>query len=109
MTCGVQVLLLLVQTIGAVALCQDCTLPQKPQALRRKRLLDIKRLGRAYLLGITAVEVYCAVLHGVLLQDRLPFLPLMLRSVYASLGVAAIWSKWTAAYLVLLCLKAKRK
>ena len=40
-----------------------------------------------YTLGLAAVEIYCSWLHPWVWKDRLAFLPLMLTSVYAALGV----------------------
>jgi hypothetical protein len=46
----------------------------------------------AFLLGLFGLEVYCSLLHGWLLGQRLPFLPLMLTSVYCALGVGWVWA-----------------
>ena len=46
-----------------------------------------------YLGGLVAVEVYATFLHPVVLGDRLPFLPLMLTSVYSSVGMLWAWIK----------------
>ena len=40
-----------------------------------------------YTLGFVPVEIYCSWLHPWVWKDRLAFLPLMLTSVYAALGV----------------------
>lgn len=43
---------------------------------------------RAYLLGFIPLEGYCAGVHRAIFADRLPFLPLMLTSTYAAVGMA---------------------
>lgn len=60
---------------------------------------------RAYLLGLVPLELYCAFGHRLLctavLGDggRLPFLPLLLTSVYCAVGVVAAWVKLTVRYV----------
>lgn len=41
----------------------------------------------SYLVGLLLVEIWGQFLHPMFLGDKLPFLPLMLISVYCSLGV----------------------
>lgn len=50
-------------------------------------------ITRAYLAGFVGVELYVSVIHNAVpvLQQRLEFAPLMLTSVYCSLGVLAVW------------------
>ena len=63
------------------------------------------RWQRAYLLGLVPLELYCAFGHrllcGFLLGDsgRLPFLPLLLTSVYCAVGVVAAWAKMTVRHM----------
>ncbi|XP_004365537.1 dolichyl glycosyltransferase [Capsaspora owczarzaki ATCC 30864] len=47
----------------------------------------LNRLEKAYLFGFAAVELYTEVLHPIFLPNWLPFLPLLLTSVYCSAGV----------------------
>lgn len=54
---------------------------------------------RAYLWGFVPLELYCVVGHGALHGDRLPFLPLMLTSVYCALGVSWAWAGMAAGYV----------
>lgn len=44
-----------------------------------------------YLGGFLAVEGYCTGLHSIVFGAKLPFLPLLLVSVYSALGVSSIW------------------
>ena len=59
------------------------------------------RWQRAHLLGLVPLELYCAVGHRLLCSvvfgdsGRLPFLPLLLTSVYCAVGVVAAWLKMT--------------
>ena len=63
------------------------------------------RWQRAYLLGLVPLELYCAVGHRLLCSvvfgdsERLPFLPLLLTSVYCAVGVVAAWLKMTVRYV----------
>jgi hypothetical protein len=57
---------------------------------------------RVYLVGLVVVELYCTLGHRVLLGDRLPFVPLMLTSVYCALGVTWVWG-WMALWFVQRC------
>ena len=46
-----------------------------------------------YLLGIVVVEFYASFLHFWVFKDTLPFLPLMLVSVYCAGGIVWCWSQ----------------
>lgn len=50
-------------------------------------------LAVLYLAGFFALEVYCSLVHPALLGARLPFLPLMLTSMYCALGVGWVWAR----------------
>ena len=50
----------------------------------------LTRCDKVYLLGLGAVEVYCAALHAWV-APCLEFLPLMLISVFCALGVTKEW------------------
>lgn len=52
-------------------------------------------LESVYLFGIVPLEVYNSFLHPYLgLTERLPFLPLLLTSVYCAVGVAYCWLRF---------------
>lgn len=46
-----------------------------------------------YLLSIILIEFYASFLHWKILGDKLPFLPLMLISVYCAGGIVWSWSQ----------------
>lgn len=55
------------------------------------RELVIGRVGKSYLMGIFAVEIWGQFLHPCLLGKRLPFLPLMMISLYCAFGIIYSW------------------
>uniref|UniRef100_A0AAG5CNQ8 Alpha-1,3-glucosyltransferase n=1 Tax=Anopheles atroparvus TaxID=41427 RepID=A0AAG5CNQ8_ANOAO len=53
-----------------------------------------------YLAGFPILCVYENVVHGAIgLQERLPFLPLLLTSVYCAVGVVYFWLSYQVAFL----------
>lgn len=48
-------------------------------------------VGTAYLLGMLCVEVWGQLLHPYIFGGRLPFLPLMLISIYCAIGMVYSW------------------
>lgn len=48
-------------------------------------------IEKSYLLGLLLVEVWGQFLHPALLGNRLPFLPLMMISIYCAFGVMYSW------------------
>lgn len=52
---------------------------------------SLKWIEKSYLLGLLLVEVWGQFLHPALLGNRLPFLPLMMISVYCAFGVMYSW------------------
>ena len=67
-------------------------------AVAGARPSPLTRLELAYLWGFAALKLYCALVHGAIFVDRLPFLPLMLTSVYCSLGVSWVWGCMAVSY-----------
>jgi alpha-1,3-glucosyltransferase len=55
---------------------------------------------RLYCWGLVALELFNSCAHPLLLGERLPFLPLLLTSVYCALGVAWVWGRMCAGYLL---------
>ncbi|XP_077235187.1 ALG6, ALG8 glycosyltransferase family [Tasmannia lanceolata] len=47
--------------------------------------------GIIYLLGMLGVEIWAQFLHPCIFGDRLPFLPLMIVSIYCALGMMYSW------------------
>ncbi|KAG2436974.1 hypothetical protein HYH02_011406 [Chlamydomonas schloesseri] len=97
---GTKILLVLSYFSGAAvalgALHGDAASPHARAAKARGKRnvgLALGWLQRAYLAGFIAVELYCSVVHERVpaLRERLPFAPLMLTSVYCSLGVLGVW------------------
>ncbi|XP_069679184.1 dolichyl pyrophosphate Glc1Man9GlcNAc2 alpha-1,3-glucosyltransferase isoform X2 [Periplaneta americana] len=63
-----------------------------------------------YLLGLIPLFLYESVIHPYLgLNTRLPFLPLMLTSVYCSLGISYFWLKYYWHFLTTSEINHKRK
>lgn len=48
-------------------------------------------IEKSYLLGLMLVDIWGQFLHPLLLGDRLPFLPLMMISIYCALGMMYSW------------------
>ena len=53
----------------------------------------LTRWESLYLGGLILVEVYSLFLHVRIFKDQLPFLPLMLISVYCAIGIVWAWSQ----------------
>ncbi|KAH7572970.1 hypothetical protein JRO89_XS03G0043600 [Xanthoceras sorbifolium] len=48
-------------------------------------------VGKSYLFGLLIVEIWGQFLHPYFLGDKLPFVPLMLISIYCGLGIMYSW------------------
>lgn len=57
----------------------------------QKAGFDIGWVGKSYLVGLVIVEIWGQFLHPLILGDKLPFLPLILISVYCAIGVLYSW------------------
>ncbi|KAF9965715.1 glycosyl transferase [Mortierella alpina] len=65
----------------------------------RSLLRHFTALERLYVLGSLPVQLYVNVLHEYVFgQEKLAFLPLMITSVYAAVGVVYGWLLYSAAY-----------
>lgn len=66
----------------------------------------LSHMETAYVLGVFIVQIYTGVVHHILHLDvTLPFLPLMITSVYCTVGVIYVWLKlswitWTDAHKI---------
>ncbi|XP_015066006.1 probable dolichyl pyrophosphate Glc1Man9GlcNAc2 alpha-1,3-glucosyltransferase [Solanum pennellii] len=47
--------------------------------------------GKLYLLGLVAVEIYGQFVHPIIFAERLPFMPLMMISIYCAFGMMYSW------------------
>lgn len=56
-------------------------------------------LERIYLWGFIPIELYCSFGHGAVLGSRLPFLPLLLTSLYCALGNSWVWLCMASSYV----------
>ncbi|KAF5732837.1 dolichyl pyrophosphate Glc1Man9GlcNAc2 alpha-1 3-glucosyltransferase [Tripterygium wilfordii] len=56
-----------------------------------ERGFGIGWIGKSYLLGILVVELWGQFLQPYLLGDKLPFLPLVMTSIYCALGMMYSW------------------
>ena len=62
---------------------------------KRFSLPLLNMLESVYLLGMVPLELYCTFIHRFLgLQEKLPFLPLMMMSCYCAAGVTYSWLKF---------------
>lgn len=53
--------------------------------------ISLNWIEKIYLLGLLLVEVWGQFLHPVFLGNRLPFLPLMMISIYCAFGMMYSW------------------
>jgi alpha-1,3-glucosyltransferase len=58
----------------------------------------LSRCQLLYLVGFVPLELYCSFAHAHLLRQRLPFLPLMLTSVYCAAAIVALWGAMFAEF-----------
>ena len=54
---------------------------------------------RVYLAGFLPLELYCVFGHTLVFKDRLPFVPLMLTSLYCALGIVWVWAYMAWGYV----------
>lgn len=57
----------------------------------REGEFTVNWLEKGYLVGMVIVEIWGQFLHPLFLDDKLPFVPLMLISVYCTIGVMYSW------------------
>lgn len=62
-----------------------------PSAVTMKRFCFIGWVEKSYLVGLVVIEIWGQFLHPLLLGDKLPFLPLMLISIYCAFGIMYSW------------------
>lgn len=62
-----------------------------PGVAAEKKVCLIGWIGRSYLVGLAVVEIWGQFLHPLFFGDKLPFLPLMLMSIYCAFGIMYSW------------------
>ena len=92
-----QVLLVLLYSTGSHALLAGCLQEEQQLHGRAPGQPLLRGWELWYMLGLAAVELYCCALHA-LVAPGLPFLPLLLTSVYCAVGLALAW--WCLGGLV---------
>lgn len=65
----------------------------------RKRGFSIGWVEKRYLIGIIIVEIWGQLVHPLVLGDKFPFIPLMLISIYCTIGVMYSWI-WQLKWIV---------
>ena len=52
----------------------------------------VNHIEAVYIWGLLPLHVYCNAIHSIIgLDERLPFIPLMLTSLYCTVGVTWSW------------------
>ncbi|KAK4267914.1 hypothetical protein QN277_024634 [Acacia crassicarpa] len=91
----IKVLLLLLHSIlmwlGFSAQFSDDNDTETSRTPAEKRVCLIGSTGKCYLAGLVVVEIWGQFLHPLFLGDKLPFLPLMLISIYCAFGIMYSW------------------
>ena len=67
-------------------------LPGGKVQLPKETLKLLGRWEQAYLGGLVMIEVYNQCIHPLLFKASLPFVPLMLISIYCALGMLYFWA-----------------
>lgn len=86
-----QVLMVLLHT--AVAYWMLC------RVVNTKASTLLSKQQQAYMWGFAPLEMYCAAVHPLLFASKLPFLPLLLPSVYSALGISFCWLQMAGCWL----------
>ena len=71
------------------------------QAVPEKKLSVTTALvhtPESFTAGLVVLEVYCSGIHAFIFGDRLSFLPLMLTSLYCSIGILIVWVGMAVEY-----------
>ena len=62
-----------------------------PNGAAKKEGFFIGGIEKSYLVGLLVVEIWGQFLHPLIFGDKLPFVPLMLISIYCGLGIMYSW------------------
>ncbi|KAF4350501.1 hypothetical protein F8388_014962 [Cannabis sativa] len=68
-------------------------------AMEEEGGFSIGLLEKSYLIGIIIVEIWGQFVHPLVLGDKFPFIPLMLISIYSTIGVVYSWI-WQLKWIV---------
>lgn len=71
-----------------------------PESLKRFSCVAWKHIPQLFTAGLVLLEAYCSGIHGWLFGESLSFLPLMLTSVYCSIGMSVVWAGMAAEYIL---------
>lgn len=68
----------------------------------RSATIGVRWWELAYVSGFVLLELFCSAVHPLLFRQRMPFMPLMMTSVYSAIGVLyasalASWYWWRCA------------
>ncbi|KAE8712497.1 putative dolichyl pyrophosphate Glc1Man9GlcNAc2 alpha-1,3-glucosyltransferase [Hibiscus syriacus] len=100
----IKVLLLLLHTI-LMWFCFCTLFPKNSKGSSRTSAVEqwfkLGWVAKSYLLGVVVVEIWGQFLHPYLLGDKLPFLPLMLISMYCAIGILYSWI-WQLKRIIML-------
>ena len=88
-------------TASRKGLGQTSTTTEQQSGAGRKAVPMLSSLEVTYLAGLVAVELYATWIHPRIWGDSLPFLPLMLISVYCAAGMVWIWLQPEVVAIVL--------
>ena len=65
----------------------------------KKEGFVIGGVEKSYLVGLLVVEIWSQFLHPLIFGDKLPFVPLMLISIYCGLGIMYSWI-WQLRWII---------
>lgn len=69
-------------------------------SISEKQRLDLGWISKSYLVGLVVIELWGQLLHPFILGNKLPFLPLMLVSVYSAFGIMYSWI-WQLKWIII--------
>lgn len=73
------------------SICTEATAVKERDNKLETPAFHVGWFGKFYLVGLLVVEIWGQFLHPIVFGDRLPFLPLMMISIYCGLGMVYSW------------------